>query len=70
MDRIVVSSSDIRSIGYDPVSCTLEIEFHGGHVYRYASVPEPVYNQLLAASSKGQFFHRAIKGGYLYVRVI
>jgi hypothetical protein len=52
------------------VSCTLEIEFHGGHVYRYASVPEPVYNQLLAASSKGQFFHRAIKGGYLYVRVI
>ena len=70
MDRVVVSSSDIRSIGYDPASCTLEIEFHGGRVYRYASVPEPVYNQLLAASSKGQFFDRAVKHAYRFVRFI
>jgi hypothetical protein len=34
MDRIPVSSSSIVSIGYDPDSLTLEIEFKSGAVYR------------------------------------
>ena len=35
MIRQPVSSSNIRSIGYDSMSSTLEIEFHSGGVYQY-----------------------------------
>ena len=52
MDRQQVSSSSIRSVGYDPQTQTLELEFHNGGVYRYANVPEAVYRGLMLADSK------------------
>lgn len=39
----------------------LEIRFKDGSVYRYAGVGKSVYEDLMAAESKGQFFHQAIK---------
>jgi KTSC domain len=33
MERQPVSSSNLKSVGYDPRSRTLEIEFHNGGVY-------------------------------------
>ena len=41
MIRQPVSSSNIRSIGYDSESNTLEIEFHSGGVYQYFGVHFP-----------------------------
>lgn len=41
MIRQPVSSSNIRSIGYDSKSNTLEIEFHSGGVYQYFGVLSP-----------------------------
>lgn len=69
MEREIVSSSTIVSIGYDPSTETLEIEFRSGRIYQYYNVPEPVYQQLMEAPSKGQFHHTYIRNAYSYSRV-
>ena len=67
MEREHVSSSNLKSIGYDPETQTLEIEFLNGGLYQYINVPERIYNGLMAASSYGSYFDQFIKkGGYRY----
>jgi hypothetical protein len=67
MQRKEVESSNIASIGYDPP--TLEVEFHHGGVYTYEGVPQEVYENFMAAPSKGRFFAENIKGKYPHQRV-
>jgi uncharacterized protein len=69
MDREYVPSSNVRSIGYDPVSLTLEVEFQNSFVYQYYNVPSNVYDALMAAGSKGQFINSQIKNMYAFSRV-
>lgn len=69
MERQAVSSSNIASIGYDVNSQTLEVEFLNGGVYQYFDVPEQVYNDLMNASSHGQYLAQNIKGNYRYSKV-
>ena len=69
MNRQDVSSSNIRSIGYDSESQTLEIEFHSGGIYQYFSVPESTYNALMSASSHGSFFSRNIKDRFRWDKI-
>jgi hypothetical protein len=69
MDRIVVSSSNIMSAGYDLGSETLEIEFQNGAVYQYYNVSAHLYEQFQAAPSKGQFFNAYIKNSVPFSRV-
>ena len=69
MRRDPVASSNIVSVGYEPSSETLEIEFASGGVYQYYNVPSPIYDELLAASSKGRFFVAQIKDRFPYARV-
>ena len=69
MRRDFVSSSNIRSIGYDTDSQSLEVEFHNSFVYQYYNVPQQVCDALMAASSKGQFLNSQIKNMYPYSRV-
>ena len=64
MRRIPIDSSAIASVGYDRDREELEVEFRSGNVYRYASVPEKVYEELLQASSKGRYFGEHIRGQY------
>jgi hypothetical protein len=66
MQRIHVSSSNIRSIGYDAPSSTLEVEFTSGDVYRYYGVPQHLYEQFMSASSKGSFLSERIRPSYRY----
>ena len=61
MNRIYVSSSDLKSIGYDPNTSILEIEFKTGAVYQYSSVPYSIYQNLMNSSSKGKYFHSFVK---------
>ncbi len=67
MTRQGVSSSTIRSIGYE--YSTLEIEFNTGSVYQYSGVPVGVYQGLMSASSHGTYFNAYIKGVYPYRQV-
>lgn len=69
MYRQPVSSSNLSAVGYDPASRVLEIEFHNGGVYQYSGVPQHVYDGLMSAGSKGQYFHAHIKDIYPYQRV-
>jgi KTSC domain len=68
MHRKSVASSAISSVGYDERSSVLEVEFESGAVYDYFDVPPKVYNDLLNASSKGQFVSRRIRDRYPFVR--
>ncbi|MGI8854774.1 MAG: KTSC domain-containing protein [Thermomicrobiales bacterium] len=70
MLRQSVSSSNLSSVGYDTATGTLEIEFHGGRVYRYSAVPVSVYSGLMGAASKGSYFADFIKDIYPYIRVM
>jgi len=61
MDREQVESDSISSIGYEPGSETLEIEFKHGGIYRYFGVPRGDHQKLMSASSKGAAFHEIIR---------
>lgn len=69
MEREFVTSSTILSVGYEPQTETLEVEFRSGGVYQYYNVPEPVHQQFLQADSLGKFFHAYIKPAYPCSRV-
>jgi len=64
MNRIPVSSSDLASVGYDPDTQILEIEFNTGSIYQYSNVPQIVHEGLMSAPSCGQYFHREVKDSY------
>ncbi len=66
MERAPVTSSNIRSIGYDAASQTLEIEFNTGATYQYFGVPSSDYDGIMAADSKGTYFHANIKTRYSF----
>jgi hypothetical protein len=61
MERTPVESSSVASVGYDRVTCELEIEFLNGRVYRYSLVPPAVYRLLMQAPSIGAYVNRVIK---------
>jgi uncharacterized protein len=69
MIREPVGSSNVASIGYDAPSETLEVEFTNGSIYQYFNIPSGLYDQLMSASSKGQFLNVYIKNAYPYSRV-
>jgi uncharacterized protein len=69
MERTLVSSSTVESIGYDSTAETLEVDFINGTVYQYYNVPEPIYEQFMQANSKGEFLNNNIRNAYPYSRV-
>ena len=62
-------SSNIAGFDYVKESQVLTVEFKNGGRYNYYDVPEIVFEQMKAASSKGQFLAQNIKGIYRYARV-
>jgi hypothetical protein len=67
MNRTPVTSSSVRSVGYDPSHQTLEIEFNSsGFVYRYLDVPRYVFDDIMSPNqpSIGSYVARYVKGKY------
>lgn len=62
MNRQRVISSNIKTVGHDPHTNTLEIEFNDGRVFQYAGVDQAKHQALMAAPSTGKHFHKFIKG--------
>lgn len=69
MRRQVVTSSNIAEIGYDEGQRTLEVLFNNGSIYQYFEVPSPIFNELIRASSVGQYLNANIKSHFRYARV-
>lgn len=63
VDRVPVSSSNIKSVGYDPSEKTLAVEFSDGSVYHYHNVEKDVHEGLISAKSVGSYFHTNVKKG-------
>lgn len=62
-----VDSSNIEAIGYDPDRQELHVRFlKSGATYVYYNVEEWVYNEFMAADSKGKYYNTNIKGHYDY----
>jgi hypothetical protein len=57
MTRDPVESSNLKSVGYDPKTKTLEVEFHTGAVHQYQDVPANKHKAMMKAKSVGGYFH-------------
>ncbi len=69
MDRKRLNSSQIRSVGYDESSQTLEIEFPSGSIVQYSRVSPEVHRRLMAAPSPGSFFQDRIEDEFTARRI-
>ena len=60
-----VESSLIEKAGYDAATQTLVVKLvNGSDLYTYQGVPQAIYDEFLAAESKGAFFVESIKGKF------
>jgi hypothetical protein len=66
MNVTAVESTTLATVGYDDAHELLQLEFRSGAIYRYHGVAAAVYEALLQASSKGNYFNRAIRGHFSY----
>lgn len=64
MERRPVSSSNIKSVGYDRERKVLEVEFHSGAVHQYEGVPEDLPEKMVSSESVGRFFNQHVKGRF------
>ncbi len=65
----MVKSSNIRSVGYDAATKTLEVEFQGGNVYQHEDVPQDLADRLVRAESVGRFYNQNVKGTFEAKRI-
>lgn len=66
LSRQDIVSSNIKSIGYDPGTNTLEVEFKAKgknpeKIYQYQPVTPPEYDELMKADSIGSHFNSTIR---------
>jgi hypothetical protein len=69
MERIKVLSPNVASIGYDATRKTLEVEYLNGELYQFYHVPRTIYDDLMAAPSKGQFIREILKESHAWARI-
>ena len=62
-------SSVIRNFRYLTDDKTLEITFVSGKRYHYLEVPEELYRQMRAVTSRGEFFNQHIRDHFEFERV-
>ena len=68
-----VKSSNLRTVGYNPKSQEMIIEFKSGHIYKFLKIPKDIYKRLMRAPSKGRYFYYTIRmypQKYPYQRLI
>ena len=69
MDRKKVSSSSIRSVGYDERNRVLEVEFNDGRVSQYSGVSAEVHRRLVSAPSIVSYFRDNVEESFTAKRV-
>ena len=67
--RVPVSSSNVRSIGYDEPSRGMDVEFHSGAVYHYAGVPPVEHTTVMSSPSIGKALNERVKSRYPAVKI-
>ena len=64
MNWLPLDSSALNSVAYLPAERLLY--FHSGERYRYFEFPPELYQEFLAAESKGAYFARNIRNHFHY----
>lgn len=64
MNRNPVKSSNLKSVGYNASTQTLEVEFKNGAVWHYEGVPQAKYDDMIEAESIGSYFSHNIRGKF------
>ncbi|HRW55819.1 MAG TPA: KTSC domain-containing protein [Phycisphaerae bacterium] len=65
MEMRSVKSSNLESVGYDPVTEILAVKFQRNpKVYEYAGVPQQKHLEMMSADSIGSYFARNIRGKF------
>lgn len=65
MSWVPLHSTLLEAVVYQDEASVLELRFHGGAVYRYLGVPAIIYQELLGAESKGQYFNSRIRNRFV-----
>jgi hypothetical protein len=60
-----VDAEQLESVGYEDLSHTLYLKFHGGQTLRFQKVPRFRYQGLLGAPRKDAYFKTFIKDQFL-----
>ena len=69
MNRLQVRTSGLRSVGYEPIKHTLEVEFNSGEIIQYFNVPEKIFQGLMRTEFQEKYFGALIKNFYKSCRV-
>jgi len=69
MERKKVSSSNLRSVGYDASAQILEIELADGRIWQYSKVPGEVHRRFMAAQSMVSYYRDNIEEDYSRRRI-
>jgi hypothetical protein len=56
-----LKSSNIKAVGYNKDTKSLEVEFHSGGSYTYKDVPKSLFERIKKVKSPGKFFHKHVK---------
>jgi hypothetical protein len=64
-----VTSSNVKSVGYDPTAKTFAVTFHSGSTYHYHGVTPEQVKDFHASDSKGQWVHQhLVKTGHRFTK--
>ena len=69
MDRKRVNASKIHSVGYEPSSQTLEVEFSSGNIVQYSRVSAELHRRFMASPSPNSFFEDNIEEAFTAKRM-
>jgi hypothetical protein len=62
-------SNALQGAAYDQRHHVLVVFFRSGTAYRYADVPERLFDELVEAASKGQYYQANIRNRFRYERL-
>ena len=66
MNWLPLDSRALNAVACFPAERLLYLAFHSGERYRYFEVPPELYQDFLAAESKGTYFGKDIRNHFLY----
>lgn len=69
MNRTPVTSSQLKSVGHDPDTNKMHVEFKNGSVYEYDGVSASDHQALVSSPSVGQHFNKHVKFGFTYKKL-
>jgi hypothetical protein len=69
MEIQLVKSSNVKAVGYEVETKTLQVEFKSGGIYQYAGVQPEMYADLLKAESIGRFVSQVVRAGRRGLRI-